>query len=167
MVKYRSVSYPSHGTRYLQIVRDIKLSTGRWTTKIVTHLGLDDEVNKEKAGKLISFLKEHASNTYNASGLNVPIAVGTIDEDFLAGVRLGILIGPLNLPIVPMTVFGEFLETLEKYVNNPDADILRFVEVTQQDLTREEKEMLVKWINSLPGLDTKTMALFFKWSYKD
>lgn len=164
MVKYRSVSYPSHGTRYLQIVRDIKLSTGKWTTKIVTHLGLDDAVNREKADKLTSFLKVHVSDE---SGPKVPIAVGTIDEDFLAGVKLGLFMSRSLISVTRMAVFGEFLESLKEYVNNSNADIRGFVELTQQNLSEDEKGMLVEWINSLPGFDTKTIALFFKWSYKD
>ena len=160
MKRYRLVSYTSHGSRYLQIVRDVKTQDG-WTTRTVTHIGLDTEWNREKAMELIGFLVNYAS------GPGAPTAVGTIDEDFLAGLRLGILLGLLSLPIAPILIFRDFIYSLNYYIAHASGSIEQAVGATQLHLSEDDKRRLVEWIKSIPGARNKAVALFFKWSYQE
>jgi len=153
------VSYKRNGKRYLQIVRDIK-KRGRRTTRTVTHLGLETEWNREKAEELVNFLNRYSEP-------KAPIAVGTIDEDFLAGLRLGILLGPLSLPIAPIVLFRDFIYSLNYYLAHPSGDIEQAVDATQMHLSEEDRRRLVKWIESIPYTRDKAIALFFKWSYEE
>jgi len=157
MKKYRLVSYSSRGNRYLQIVRDIKREDGGWTTKIVTHIGSDTEWNRRKAEDLIDFLVKYASDQ------DAPIAIGTIDEDFLAGFRLGILLGRSLLPIPSIFLFGDFIHSLNCYIES-SGSIEQAVNATQPRLTEEEKRKIAEWIKSIPEDRDKAIALFFKWS---
>ncbi len=161
MKRYRLVSYISHGSRYLQIVRDVKTEDGRWTTRIVTHIGLDTEWNREKAEELVDFLARYATRP------DAPVAIGTIDEDFLAGLRLGILLGPLSLPIAPILLFRDFIYSLNYYIAQASGSIQQAVDATQIHLSEDDKRRLAEWIESIPGARNKAIALFFKWSYQE
>jgi hypothetical protein len=141
-------------------LRDVKTDIGGWTTRAVTHIGLDTERNREKAEELIGFLTNYASDS------DTPTAVGTIDEDFLAGLRLGILLGPLSLPIAPILIFRDFY-SLNYYIAQASGSIEQAVEATQLHLSKDDRKKLVEWIRSIPGARNKAVALFFKWSYQE
>jgi len=158
MRKYRLVAYTSRGNRYLQIVRDVKTETG-WTTKIVAHLGQDNEQNREKAEILVEFLKKYASSP------EAPVAIGTIDQDFLAGLRFGILLGPLALPLAPFLAFRDLLQILSSHVARSTGKIEAVINATQYHLSDGEKKRLAEWIKKIPE-EERALALLFKWSYK-
>lgn len=159
---YASLVSLSRSIVYLQIVRDVKRES-RWTTKIVTHIGLDNELNREKAEELIDFLTKYAS------GSDAPTAIGTIDEDFLLGLRLGILLSPLSLPLAPIFAFRDLIHSLNYYIAQASGSIEQAVDATQLHISEEDKRKLeedkgklVEWIRSIPEARNKAIALLFK-----
>ena len=125
----------------------------------MTHIGLDTTRNRQKAEELIGFLRGCGSNP------DAPVAVGAIDEDFLPGLRLGIALGVVSLPIAPIVLFGDFIRSLEYYLKQPSGSIARAVEATQIDLPERDRRRLVGWISSMSRLEDRALALFFRWSY--
>jgi len=155
---YRLVSYASKGRTYLQIVRDVKTEAG-WTTRIVVHLGADNEQNREKAEILMEFLTNYASDP------EAPVAIGTIDQDFFAGLRLGMILGPIALPFAPILAFRDLVQILSTHSAYLSGNVEAAINATQHHLSSEEKERLAEWIKRLPD-DKRGIALLFKWSYE-
>lgn len=158
--KYRLVAYRSGRWDYLQLVRDVKREEGSWTSRTMKHIGLDSAENREKANVLLDFLVKHASSP------NAPIAIGTTDEDFFEGLRLGILLGPLSLPIAPFLAVRDLTRILNNYLARASGKLDRVIEATQTHLSPEERVRLAEWIEELPTDEDRAVALFIKWSFE-
>jgi hypothetical protein len=159
--KYRLVAYQSGGLNYIQLVRDIKRADGSWTTRAVKHIGLINAENREKAQELLNFLEKYASSE------GAPIPVGTIDEDFLAGLRLGVLLGPRRLPMAPIVLFRDFISSFNFYLEHVSGGVSEAVDATQIHLSTPERRRLLKWMETTPTHKDKAIALFFKWQFEE
>jgi len=159
--KYRLVAYGSRGLNYLQLVRDVKRVNGSWTTRAVKHIGLDTVENREKAQELLNFLVEYGSTE------DAPIAIGTVDEDLFAGLRLGFLLGFLRLPIASIVLFRDFIGSFNQYLQDPGGSIKQAVDATQIHLAPEEKGRVVEWMETIPTHRDRAIALFFKWRFEE
>lgn len=158
--KYRLVAYRSGSRGYLQLVRDFKRQDGSWTSRTAKHIGLDTAENRKKAHALLDFLVKHASSP------DAPIAVGTVDEDFFDGLRLGILLGPLSLPIAPFLALRDFIHLFTNYLARASGSLEQILEVTQKNLSEREKRRLMEWIKELPTKEDRAVALFIKWCFE-
>ena len=158
--KYRLVTYRSGNRDYIQLVRDIKRQDGSWTSRSVKHIGLDTAENQGIARTLLDFLVKHASSP------DAPIAIGTVDEDFFAGLRLGILLGPLSFPIAPFLALRDLIHYLTYYLARESGNLKRVVDAAQSHLSPEERVRLAKWIKKLPTDKDRAAALFIKWSFE-
>jgi len=158
--KYRLVAYRSGSRDYLQLIRDVKRQDGVWTSKAVKHIGLDTAENRKKTRILLDFLVKHASSP------DAPIAIGTVDKDFFAGLRLGILLGPLSLPIAPFLALRDFIHFFTNYLARASGSLEQILEVTQNNLSQTERRRLMEWIKELPTKEDRAVALFIKWSFE-
>jgi len=158
--KYRLVAYKSGNRDYLQLVRDIKRQDGVWTSRTAKHIGPDTTENRKKARALLDFLMKHASSP------DAPIAVGTADEDFFDGFRLGILLGPLTFPIAPYLALRDFIHFFTNYLARASGSLERIVEATQIHLSETERRRLMEWIKELPTKEDRAVALFIKWRFE-
>lgn len=158
--KYRLVTYRSGSRDYLQLVRDVKRQDGSWTSRTVKHVGPDTAENREKARALLDFLKKHASS------LDAPIAIGTVDDDFFAGLRLGILLGPFSLPFAPLLALRDVIHLFSNHLARASGSLERIVEASQIHLSPTESKRLTEWIKGLPTEEDMAVALFIKWSFE-
>ena len=142
MTNYRLVTFYSTTSAYLEIVKDVKVK-GRWTTKAVLNFGRYTEEKKKIAEKVVNLLKKYARK-------NSPIPYDTLDNDFLAGLYLGINLKliPISSPPYPPIPFKTFKDLAETMLEK-EKGMKKLVDATQYQLSDDERKRFLEWLKKI------------------